>query len=98
MDSCRGSPTPAYGFNKVDAPNGVGTTTVNGVNDCGDLVGFYTTANGSVTNGLLGNAQYSRNVFPSSTVFPIQAAVADGRTQEAQEAQKKLHTKLPKGC
>lgn len=94
---------PGYGFNKIDAPNGVGTTTVNGVNNCGDLVGFYTTANGDVTNGLLGKAQYTKNVFPSSTVFPIKAAVAQTAAHMKHEKKphkkkKKLHTKLPKGC
>jgi Cu/Zn superoxide dismutase len=36
----------------VDDPNGVGATTVNGVNDKGDLVGFYTDAAGN-TDGML---------------------------------------------
>jgi hypothetical protein len=40
--------TPAGGFKSVDDPNGVGGTTVNGVNDAGDLVGFYTDAAGNV--------------------------------------------------
>jgi len=30
-------------FTSIDDPNGVGTTTVNGINDLGQLVGFYTT-------------------------------------------------------
>jgi hypothetical protein len=36
----------------VDDPHGVGTTTINGVNDFGQLVGFYVDANGN-TDGLL---------------------------------------------
>jgi hypothetical protein len=44
--------TPQHGFRTVDDPHGVGTTTVNGVNDFGQLVGFYVDANGN-TDGLL---------------------------------------------
>ena len=36
--------TSAGGFTTVDDPNGVGTTVVNGINDHGNLVGFYGTA------------------------------------------------------
>ena len=36
------------GFKKVSDPNGVGATTVNGVNDAGDLVGFYTDSKNNV--------------------------------------------------
>ena len=41
-----------HGFITVDNPDGEGTTTVNGVNDAGDLVGFYTDAKGNV-DGML---------------------------------------------
>jgi hypothetical protein len=44
--------TADFGFATVDDPNGVGTTTVNGLNDHGDLVGFYVDSHGN-TNGLL---------------------------------------------
>jgi hypothetical protein len=40
------------GFRTVSDPNGVGSTIVNGVNNAGDLVGFYTDRNG-ITNGML---------------------------------------------
>ncbi len=43
---------PGLGFQNVDDPNGVGATTVNGVNDRGDLVGFYTDSAGN-TDGML---------------------------------------------
>jgi hypothetical protein len=39
--------TPDRGFVTVDDPNGIGTTTINGVNDEGDLVGFYVDSNGN---------------------------------------------------
>ncbi len=44
--------TPESGFRTVDDPNGVGTTTINGVNDQGQLVGFYVDSAGN-TDGLL---------------------------------------------
>jgi hypothetical protein len=44
--------TPGGGFATVDDPHGQGATTVNGVNDAGDLVGFYTDAAGN-TDGFL---------------------------------------------
>jgi hypothetical protein len=44
--------TPRHGFATVDDPDGAQGTTVNGVNDLGDLVGFYTDSRG-VTHGLL---------------------------------------------
>jgi hypothetical protein len=36
----------------VDDPHGVGTTTINGVNDRGVLVGFYTDSAGN-TDGMI---------------------------------------------
>ena len=36
--------TQSGGFQTVDDPHGIGATTINGVNDNGDLVGFYTDA------------------------------------------------------
>ena len=46
--------TPDRGYRTVDDPNGVGATTINGVNDRGQLVGFYTDSN-SNTDGFLAN-------------------------------------------
>ena len=40
-------------FTSVDDPEGVGTTTINGVNDRGQIVGFYVDANGN-TDGFVG--------------------------------------------
>lgn len=48
--------TPQRGFSTVDDPHGVGTTTINGVNDFGQLVGFYVDANGN-TDGFLASPQ-----------------------------------------
>jgi len=49
--------TPQHGFRTVDDPHGVGTTTINGVNDFGQLVGFYVDANGN-TDGFLAAPQH----------------------------------------
>ncbi|HEX9623294.1 MAG TPA: hypothetical protein VF979_02875 [Streptosporangiaceae bacterium] len=40
------------GFRTVNDPHGVGSTIINGVNNAGDLVGFFTDRNGN-TNGML---------------------------------------------
>jgi hypothetical protein len=45
--------TPQHGFTTVDDPHGIGTTTINGVNDRGQLAGFYTTDGGNITDGFL---------------------------------------------
>ncbi|MGD0241301.1 MAG: hypothetical protein ABSB59_13375 [Streptosporangiaceae bacterium] len=44
--------TPQGGFRTLDDPHGMGTTTINGVNDFGVLVGFYVDANGN-TDGFV---------------------------------------------
>jgi protein-disulfide isomerase len=44
--------TRQHGFRTVDDPHGAGTTTINGVNSVGDLVGFYVGSGGN-TNGFL---------------------------------------------
>ena len=44
--------TPQHGFYTVDDPHGVGPTTINGVNDRGQLVGFYVDSAGN-TDGFL---------------------------------------------
>ena len=44
--------SPGFGFATLDDPNGIGATTLNGVNDRGTVVGFYTDSNGN-TDGML---------------------------------------------
>ena len=39
-------------YRSINDPNGIGTTTVNGINDSGQLVGFYVDANGN-TDGFV---------------------------------------------
>jgi uncharacterized membrane protein len=52
--------TPQHGFTVVNDPNGVNngnlTTTINGVNDFGQVVGFYVDANNN-TDGFLATPQ-----------------------------------------
>jgi len=89
---------PATGFSVVDDRNGVQnnvtTTTINGVNRCGDLVGFYVDANGN-TDGMLANAQFT------SFSFGVRIA-SDPSASAAKAAHKpkptKIKTKLPNGC
>lgn len=52
--------TPGHGFQTVDDPNGIGTTTINGVNDWGQLVGFYVDGAGN-TDGTLATPQQQRH-------------------------------------
>lgn len=46
------TPLKGASWQSIDDPNGVGSTVVNGLNDQGDLVGFYTDAAGN-TDGML---------------------------------------------
>jgi hypothetical protein len=48
--------TPGFGFESINDPSGVGATTINGVNDRGALVGFYTDSDGN-THGLVARPQ-----------------------------------------
>ncbi len=40
-------------YQSIDNPNGIGATTINGINDKGQIVGFYVDANGN-TDGFVG--------------------------------------------
>ncbi len=48
---------PGLGFSTINDPNGVGATTVNGLNDRGQLVGFYTDSAGNV-DGFLASPRF----------------------------------------
>ena len=83
---------PGSGFKTINAPGGTGTTTINGVNSCGDLVGFYVDGAGN-TDGLLANAHFS------STASPVSASGANvGKKGKGKGKSKKIKTVLPKGC
>jgi hypothetical protein len=57
---------PGRGVRVVNDPLGRGATTLNGINDAGDLVGFYTDAKGN-TDGLL----VARGTFAALTAPPV---------------------------
>ena len=42
--------TKAHGFKTVNDPHGIGSTIINGVNDRGELVGFYTDSKATPTD------------------------------------------------
>lgn len=81
------------GFRQVDAPNGQGTTTINGVDACGDLVGFY--VSGDNTHGLLANASFSKFL---SQVPGGMARDAATTAKKKTKKPKRIKTKLPNGC
>jgi hypothetical protein len=62
------------GFRTINDPHGSGATTLNGINDEGDLVGFYVNAKGN-TNGLLVAHGHFRAPFapPLTTTAPTAA-------------------------
>ncbi len=64
--------TSRHGFKTVDDPHGRGATTINGVNNAGDLVGFYTDAAGNTHGLLLARRHY---VAPVPPPLPTQPAM-----------------------
>jgi len=74
--------TAQTGFRTVNAPLGVGATTLNGINDAGDLVGFYTDAAGN-TDGLVAAPTRSRPSFMprmNQTMTPITTPMVPANT------------------
>jgi hypothetical protein len=61
--------TPRGGFKAVNAPQGQGATTINGVNNAGALVGFYTDMGGN-THGLLVSAMRHRMPMQMNSPMP----------------------------
>jgi len=71
--------TQAGGFQSIDDPHGMGTTTINGVNDAGDLVGFYVDSAGN-TDGMLVTPVPTRKVTVHVPLTPMpQGTVTLGR-------------------
>jgi hypothetical protein len=68
--------------------SGFSNITTSGINNQGDIVGFYVDGAGN-TDGLLANAQFSPTASPTNA----NAARADGKAKT-----KKVKTVLPKGC
>mgnify|MGYP001032313757 FL=1 len=81
-----GSTATTHGFTWTP-PNGIGTTTVNGVNDQGDLVGFYTDNAGNVDGMLATPTRITTTVrlrpqpVGTATVFEIRGGRVAARLE-----------------
>src|SRR5579875_2840511 len=67
---------PGHGFTVVDDPGGAGTTTINGLNNTGDLVGFYVDGQGN-TDGFLATPLRETTIRLSLSAMP-QGTVSAG--------------------
>jgi len=56
------------GFRTINAPHGRGATTLNGINDAGDLVGFFTDAKGNTDGLLVAHGHFRAPLAPPVTV------------------------------
>jgi hypothetical protein len=56
-------------FVSIDDPSGIGTTIVNGNNDCGTLVGFYGTS--PLKSGFVATQAEARNARPRGKMRAI---------------------------
>ena len=57
-----------HAFTTLDDPNGIGATTLNGINDRGQIVGFYVDAHGN-TDGLLANPRFPGSAASGQMMF-----------------------------
>jgi hypothetical protein len=64
----------AFGFRTVNDPRGSGATTLNGINDAGDLVGFYTDAKGNTDGLLVAHGHFRAPLAPPLTTTPMPTA------------------------
>ena len=58
-----------FGFRTVNDPHGSGATTLNGINDAGDLVGFYTDARGNTDGLLVAHGHFRAPLAPPLTTM-----------------------------
>jgi hypothetical protein len=63
-----------FGFRTVNDPHGRGATTLNGINDAGALVGFYTDAKGNTDGLLVAHGHFRAPLAPPLTTTPMPAA------------------------
>jgi hypothetical protein len=59
-----------FGFRKVNDPHGRGATTLNGINDAGDLVGFFTDAKGNTDGLLVAQGHFRAPLAPPVSTAP----------------------------
>jgi hypothetical protein len=80
-------------FQTINAPNSApGTTTINGLDVCGNIVGFYNDNNGN-TNGLLGSIHNA-----GSTGHSASAASVSHHKPKKKKKKEKTVRPVPKGC
>jgi len=65
-----------FGFRTVNDPHGSGATTLNGINDSGDLVGFYTDAKGNTDGLLVARGHFRAPLAPPVSTTPMPAPTA----------------------
>lgn len=81
-------------FQTINAPNTTGTTTINGLDYCGNIVGFYNDANGN-TNGLLGSIHNAG--VPGHTASTASASHSKHKKKKKKKSKKTIRP-VPKGC
>jgi len=64
------------GFRTISAPHGRGTTTLNGINNAGDLVGFFTDGRGNTDGVLVARGHFQAPVATPVTPTPTATATA----------------------
>jgi len=72
------------GFRKINDPQGRGATTLNGINNAGDLVGFFTDRTGNTDGVLVARGHFrapmATPVTPMPTAMPTAPAPTAGPT------------------
>jgi hypothetical protein len=63
-----------FGFRTVNDPHGSGATTLNGINNNGDLVGFFTDRRGNTDGVLVAHGHFRAPLAPPLTATPMPTA------------------------
>ena len=63
-----------FGFRTINDPHGSGATTLNGINDAGDLVGFFTDRKGNTDGLLVAHGHFRAPLAPPVTAAPMPTA------------------------
>jgi hypothetical protein len=63
-----------FGFRTVNDPHGSGATTLNGINNKGDLVGFFTDRKGNTDGLLVAHGHFRAPLAPPLTATPMPTA------------------------
>ena len=73
---------PGHGVTVVNDPLGRGATTLNGINDAGDLVGFFTDARGNTDGLLVAHGAFTAATAPPVTVTGTGTGTGTGTTPQ----------------